>query len=68
MSKIEEVHTFRARCAGRSTLAFYVIATESGEMLWIPKSQVLEPEEPFENSLEEEITIPIWLAREKGLV
>jgi hypothetical protein len=66
--KTEEVHTFRARRKGQSHLAFYVVDVETGEVMWIPKSQVRDPEEPFKDSEEEEITIPIWLAKEKGLV
>lgn len=65
---LEEVHTFRARRRGQSEKAFYVVDVETGEVFWVPRSQIRDPEEPFKDSEEEEITIPIWLAKEKGLV
>lgn len=68
MSRIEQVHTFRARRKGQSEKAFYVAHAETGELMWIPRSQIEAPDAPFEDTDEEEITIPIWLAKEKGLV
>ncbi len=68
MSTAEQVVTFRARNAGATSLAFRIVNTETGEMMWIPKSQILEPKDPFAEVNEEEITIPIWLAKQKGLV
>lgn len=48
-----------------------VLITVDGEKYWLPFSQVEEPDERYIRDcrgLEIEMTIPAWLAKEKGLI
>ena len=74
--------TIRGNDSVRSNLvdlkAYFVRSTEkgigiarsdrAGPTIWLPKSQIeIEPREPKGGALIE-VTLPSWLAREKGLI
>lgn len=44
----------------------YKVTDEDGNIIWLPKSQIEEIEEVAENVVN--ITIPEWLAKEKGFI
>ena len=41
---------------------------ESGDELWIPKSQIHDDSEVYAKDHSGELVIPEWLAEEKGLI
>jgi hypothetical protein len=51
-----------------SDRAYYVTDAGFEEAVWIPKSQIFESSQELRRGITTAITIPIWLAKDKGLV
>lgn len=44
-----------------------ILVEVEGEEFWIPKSQIDDESEVWQDDQEGELVIPLWLAEEKGL-
>lgn len=64
MEQMQEFFTFECKILRHSEKAIQI--EFDGEQMWIPKSQIDEPEElpPAGNA---EISITAWIAKQKGL-
>ena len=51
-----------------SDKAYYVTDGGFEDAVWIPKSQIFESSEELRRGVTTAITIPEWLAKDKGLV
>lgn len=68
MPKPERLVTFHGIVTRLTDAAVKFEADGVEEAFWLPKSQIREPDpEDFAEGEEEDVTIPEWLAKEKGL-
>lgn len=54
------------RVEGETDLAFYFVI--DGEKVWLPKSQIEEPDEIAVGDEQIEVNVAQWLAEKEGLV
>jgi hypothetical protein len=60
------VHLDVSEIKGESDLAF-LVELEDGEELWLPKSQISDPQDYNRGDRNVTLSITEWLARQKGL-
>ena len=61
----------KAKVLNFSQSGLAVLISVDGEKYWFPFSQIEEPDEQYireARGLEIEMTIPAWMAKEKGLI
>ena len=72
MAKMIEYFTIdKAKVLNFARSGLAVLISVDGEEIWLPFSQIEEPDEAYVRDcrgLEIEMTIPAWLAKEKGLI
>ena len=51
----------------KETDSAFLLRLEDGEELWIPKSQIADPDDYTEGDEDATISITEWIARERGL-
>lgn len=65
MSRSDEVVDVDVKVKAQTTQA--VLFSDGDTECWIPRSQIIDGDE-YENGEEVTITIPEWVAEEKGLI